>query len=549
MLINTYLRYLAFSGSMLFIFTALTAKAQFVPENPQHEIYPFLYRQAQKGNISLNDLIQPISRKEIAAHLRELQKSPDRLSPVELKELAFYKLEYSEFDSVARDSLTFFKKDQAGRLRFLSLKKDGFLLNGDPSLSLNNMTGTNKQVFRKGNGLNFWGHAGSRVSFYFSFQDYTESGNGIDSLRDFTSMPGVVKTQGLNPEKLSYSELKAGLAYTWKNGSVAVGKDQFIWGYGANGRPVFSDKAPTYPYIRLDYQPLKWLSFNYTHGSLQSGIIDSAKSYHKGNSVFGTTREVFTPKFIASHSLNFYPVKGLSLSLGESMVYSDKLQIAYLVPVMFFKAFDHYQSRYNINAGSNGQFFFQASSRDHISNTHFYATLFIDEIRLTKLFSRIESRNQIGYNLGVSVTDFILPYLTIGTEYTRINPFVYQNLIPTQNFSSNDYSLGDWMGNNADRWLAFVNYTPLARLKTGLMVQKIRKGGPGTLEQQYFQQPQPKFLFDKQKENLMLRLSVNYEIINNLQIKSALLITTEESIDLPSPAKTREFQLSVSFGL
>ena len=550
MLIKKYLRksFIYLSGILLIISFGGTVKAQAVPENPRHEIYAFLYRQAQKGNINLNDLIQPISRKEIATQLTELEKVADKLSDIERKELTFYQQEYAEFNAELKDTLTFFKKDQSNRWRFLSVKRGDFVLNGDPSLSLSTIIGTNKRVFSKGNGLKFWGHAGKHIGFYASFQDFTESGRGIDSIRAFTPTSGIVRTQGLNARKLNYGELKAGLSYSWQNGSISVGKDQFLWGYGVAGRPVFSDKAPTYPYIRLDYNPLKWLSFNYTHGWLQSGIVDSTRSYLKGNLVYGPTREVFTPKFMASHTLNFLPVKGLSLSIGESMVYSDNLQIGYLIPIMFFKAYDHYQSRYNINAGANGQFFFQASSRNHIKNTHLYVTLFMDEIRLAKVFSRSESRNQIGYNLGLSVTDFILPYLTIGAEYTRINPFVYNNLIPTQNFNSNGYSLGDWMGNNADRFTGFINYTPFARLKTGLAVQKVRKGGEGTIEQQYFQQPQPRFLFDKQKEDFQVQLTLNYEIINNLYLKSALHIAREDNVGLPSPLKSKEFQFSMSFG-
>ena len=550
MLIKNYLRksLIYFSGILLIISSVSKAKAQAVPENTRHEIYAFLYRQAQKGNIDLNDLIQPISRKEIANQLAELEKVTDKLSNIERDELGFYQREYAEFNAELKDTLTFFKKDQGNRWRFLSVKKGDFVLNGDPSLSLTTIIGINKRVLGIGNGLKFWGHAGKHIGFYASFQDFTESGRGIDSLRTLKPEPGIVRTQGLNARKLNYGELKVGLSYSWQNGSISVGKDQFLWGYGVAGRPVFSDKAPTYPYIRLDYNPLKWLSFNYSHGWLQSGIVDSTRSYLKGNQVYGSTREVFTPKFIASHTLNFLPVKGLSLSIGESVVYSDNLQIGYLIPIMFFKAYDHYQSRYNINAGANGQFFFQASSRNHIKNTHLYATFFMDEIRLSKLFSLAESRNQVGYNLGVSVTDFILPYLTIGAEYTRINPFVYNNIIPTQNFNSNNYSLGDWMGNNADRLTSFINYTPFARLKTGLLVQKVRKGGAGTIEQQYFQQPQPSFLFDKQKEDVLVQLTLNYEIVNNLYLKSAFRIGREENAGLPLLNKRKEFQFSMSFG-
>ena len=64
------------------------------------------------------------------------------------------------------------------------------------------------------------------------------------------------------------------------------------WGYTENGRMVLSNKAPTYPYIRLDYQPFKWLTFNYVHAFLNSNIIDSVRSYGTGTGagVYGDVR-------------------------------------------------------------------------------------------------------------------------------------------------------------------------------------------------------------------------------------------------------------------
>ena len=71
---------------------------------------------------------------------------------------------------------------------------------------------------------------------------------------------------------------------------------------------------------------------------------------------------------------------------------------------------------------------------------------FVDEIRIATIFNATKSRNQLGLTLGATVTDIGLPYLTLGAEYTRINPFVYRNLTPAQDYTSQDYSLGDWMG-------------------------------------------------------------------------------------------------------
>ena len=523
-----------------------SVQAQVVWENPKFEIYDFLSRQAQKGNIDLADFIQPISRKEIAKHLTTLSDSTQQLSLKEKKELDFYLREYSEFPVRDTGSVYFAEKDSSGRLRFLSAEKDGFVLRGEPVLTLETLQGIGTQVFKKGNGLQFWGHMGKSIGFQFYFQDFTESGEGVDKLKDFSSEQGIVRTNTVNPDRVSYSDIRGQMTYNWKNGTISVGKDNLLYGYGRGGRIILSDKAPSYPFIRFDYRPLKWMSFQYAHAWLQSGLIDSNKTYPTGNQVFSGKREFYIQKFMATHSLNFFPLKGLSLSVGESMIYSDKLNVAYLMPMMFFKAYDHYTSKHNITAGSNGQFYLQASSRNHIPNTHFYANMFIDEIRTSSLFDRSKSRNQLGYTLGVSFTD-LFSYLTLGYEYTRVNPFVYQNLIDAQSYRSQDYLLGDWIGNNADRSVIFAEYTPIPRLKALVQYQHIRKGSAGTIEQQYLAEPQPEFLFGLNRTQTETKLGLSYQFIHNVYVQSRVSMINDRFED--TNENTTLFNFGISIGM
>lgn len=544
---NNRFRYILLLLSLIILCT--TAQAQDVWENPTKEIYNFLYRQAQKGNIEIGDFIKPYSRKEIAIHLETLQQKEDQLSSTERKELKFYQKEYAEFSKNAVDETSLLKKDQFGRLRFISVRKDGFLLNGDPTLQLNVLKGTEKSIFGLSNGAQFWGHAGKNIAFQAGFTDNTESGDGLDSLRQYTAAPGIVRTSGTNSKSLNYSNFRGYITYSWKNGSIALGNDQLQYGYGVNGKIILSDKAPAYPFIKLEYQPLNWLKFMYSHAWLQSGIIDSAATYNKGNDIYGNTREQFIPKFMASHSLNFFPLKGLALSMGESVVYSDKLQAGYLFPLMFFKVYDQHASQYKIRNGSNSQFFFTASSRNHIRNTHLYATLFIDEIRMAEIFNPDKSRNQLGFNLGASITDFFIPYLTIGTEYTRINPFNYQNLIPAQNYTHQNYVLGDWMGANADRFLGYISYTPLPKLKTTVMVQNTRKGDPGNLFNQYFAEPQPKFLDDFRIRTTQYQVKLAYEWLNNIYFYGNILFQNERYATELTDRNYKELRFGINVGI
>ena len=131
----------------------------------------------------------------------------------------------------------------------------------------------------------------------------------------------------------------------------------------------------------------------------------------------------FIDKFIATHSLIITPVSGLDVSIGESIIYDEELEFVYLMPIMFFRLADHQLSRQLNAAGGNAQFFFGVSSKGQIKNTHLYGTLFIDEISLNGLFDPETQRYQLGFTLGVSVTDLPIENLTAKIEYTKNYPF------------------------------------------------------------------------------------------------------------------------------
>lgn len=502
------------------LFTS-TLKSQAVWENNTNEVYHFLYRMAQKGIIDFDDNIRPLSRIYLGSCLDSLSVKTSLLSKTELKELVFYQQEYT--DKLLNTQTTpsrFLKKDAYNRWRLLDINTDNFMLRVDPVLTAATIQGTNKNIQQYSSGVSAYGYAGKHWSYYFSYNDVNEKGTGLDTLRLFTPQSGIVTKIASNKKSHNYSELRGGITYSFKNGSISFAQDQLLWGYGDNGRIVLSNKSPAYPFIRFDYKPLRWLSFNYVHAWLNSSILDSARTYPTGitGGTFNAQREFFIPKFMAMHSIQVTPIKGLDISFGESMVYSDRLDVGYLIPVLFYKAYDNLVNNNNINAGSNGQLFAQISSRNHIPKTHLYGSMFIDEIRIASIFDKNKSRNQLGFTVGASTTDFMIPYLTMGVEYTRINPFVYRNLLPSQNYSNSNYTMGDWMGNNADRFIYTIRYTPIPKLKCLMRYQYIRKGGMGTLNQQYFQQPQPGFLFDLQTNQQEFELQVAYEWMNKLNL-------------------------------
>jgi hypothetical protein len=535
--------------TFLFILTfSIPSITQNVWENNNSEVHPFLFRMAQKGFIQYNDLIKPINRVHVVDALSILKLKDSLLSNIEKQELAFYLQEYNR---PTTEQISLFKKDQNKRWRTCAIVSNDFEFYIDPLLSINNFSGSGKNIKQLSNGFELWGTAGKNrnLGYQVYYRDYTETGTVNNNFREESATQGTILIGAKSDNKINYTDIRANINYSFKKGNISFGKDNLIWGYGENSNIVLSNKAPSYPYIRLDYKPLKWLNFNYTHAWLNSNIADSSLSYFTNSGrIDNDFRLVFVQKYLSTHSIEVEAMKGLNIAIGESIVYSDKMDPGFLIPINLFKFYDNNRSNYLIEAGSNGQYFLSLSSRNQIKNTHLYSTLFIDEIKVSSLFNKTESRNQLGFNLGASITDIFIPYLSLGAEYTRVNPFVYSNLIPAQTYTSYNYSLGDWMGNNFDRAIIFAKYTPIAKLKLVARYQKIRKGGAGTIYQQYAVQPQPSFLSDFIKTRSDLFLQARYEYINNIYLNGSLTLM-QTKLANGNVLKDNTYQLGISVGL
>lgn len=551
--------------TLSFVILTSFASAQAVVEHVNNSIYDYLYRNAQKGNIELNDMVRPLLRNQIAAYLQEIKTKvdadPKALNAIERKELDFYIAEFGlgVIEGVKNTGKEqFMKKDPRGRVRFLSMiqpdtaREQGignrdqgagnreqsniqaqnpklkthnsqpFQFNIAPVLQGSVQASEGSYNITRATGIQLWASLGKRWGFQAYYRDVFENGESIDFTRAFSPQPGIVKVTNPTTNSLNYADVRASVHYNWNSGALSIGKEQYVVGYGINGNLINSTKAPSFPYLRLQQNILKWLKFEYTHAVLSSGLVDTPNSYRVDNGgVFGGQRFKMIPKYYVNHSVLMRLTKGLHLQIGESVIYTDKIQPGYFLPLMFFKAWDQYISGNNLNAGANTQIFAQLSSRNQLKNTHFYTTLFIDEISPQVIFNSAKSRNQLGFNVGGSITDIPgLPYVTLNAEYTRINPFVYQNLLPAQFYDNNGYVMGDWMGSNSDRLIGEIKYTPVPRLRLSVRHEMIRKGGTNSIEQQYFAQPQPEFLNNLQfKQNLTTGRAV-YEWKQNLYFQA-----------------------------
>lgn len=536
----------------LFTFNQKT-NAQIVYEPLTNDVYSFLSRLSQKGILEFSDQIKPLPRKYILEKLNEAELSINKLTNLEKEELNYFKQDYylekSLNSSHLKKNITLLNRDPNGRLRLFSYSDNLFKINVSPNFGFQIGARNDETISHFWSGLSFYGYLTDQIGFSFGYRDNHESGKTVDAEKKFTPETGIIPISK-KENSIDYSEIYTSISFNWSWGNFTAGKDFLEWGYGESGKLVLSNKAPSFPFIRLDIYPVDWLRFNYIHAWLLSDVIDSSSTYSTFIPEF--KRIEFRKKFFASHTITITPLKGLDISLGESIIYPDRLEISYLMPLMFFRLADHYLSKQNNNAGGNSQFFLGVSSRDHLKNTHLYGTLFIDEITFDNLFNSQKQRNQLGFSLGSSVVDFPINNLTFTTEYTKIFPFTYSHFIPTETYENSSYVLGHWMGNNADLIYASINYRFSREFQMKIWTQYIRKGEAGTAEQQWnTEKPQPPFLFGLRNNYTYFGLNLKFEILHEFFAEGKFQTNTtktEISKNIFTKKTLNEFYLSIYYG-
>lgn len=548
--------------AILFVFLVqFSGITQVVYEPLNKDIYYFLERFSYKGLIQLDDLVKPLSRKYIAEKLVELRKNIDALTNIEKDELEFYEKDYYwEINFVNGNEtpkyLHYFEKDAAGRYNIFSFSDPIFKFNVKPLLGVQLNYVEKDKNFHTIMGLNAHGYLLNSIGFNFDIRSNNERGDGIDAEKIFTPETGVIPEVHDMGRDVGYNDVNTSLSVDWGWGNASIVKDYLEYGYAKFGNIVLSKKAPSFPQIRLQIKPTDWFNFYYFHAWLNSNVIDSVN-------VAAYKRGIYISKHFAWHALVVTPFKGFDVSIGESVVYSDKLEVVYLMPVMFYFFADEFVSnRVGKPGDANQQIFLSVSSKNHIKNTHLYGTLFVDEMTIGGINGSLlinptyggatsrRQRTQLGFTLGMSVADIPIDNLTLDFEYTRINPFVYGHHDPAQTYTSSSYLMGHWMGHNSDLVYADLKYTILRGLRAELWGAYLRKGSNSYAEQ--YGPVQPDFLFGLRNNYKYFGFNLKYEWLHDLKFETHYKLTSrsiEQDDGSFEDFSISEMSLLVSYGL
>jgi hypothetical protein len=505
---------------LIFQSACFTSFSQEINKNIAYtSIYDYLDELANIHAIELNSAVKPYSRKLICEKLKVAETKKELLTVRQQKDLAFFLKDYNK-EFYPANRTTFLWKDfianQAYQKRLdLFYYKDSLF-----TFTLNPILGYSYSTNKNGNAWHRWGGAeinatiGKHFGFYFNLRDNSFK-NLLISPNYLTQDPGANLKPGAKTQA-DFDDARGGLSYGWKWGSISLIKDNFAWGNNYNGANIFSGRVPSFAYLNYKLKPAKWLEYNYIHGSLISQILDSSRTYGMGSSL----RQDFIPKYVAANLLTIRPVKNLHISIGNSVVYADKyIQPVYLIPFMFYPSADHTYNGAGSNAvGENSQMFLDLSCRN-IPKTHLYGTLFVDEINISKIFKSNQQTNFLSFKAGVRFTNLI-KNTAFTFEYTRTNPWVYVHPISSITFASNNYNMGNYLGQNSDELYGGIKIKPARGLTLDAGFSWARKGQVLAYQQinGVNNNAGTPFMTNIQWQNKSLLLKAQYELVNDVFI-------------------------------
>lgn len=519
--------------------------AQTVYQPVNSDIYDLLERLYIKGVIDYHSEIKPIPRKEIASYLLKAISNEKNLSGIDKEEVKFYSEEYADEISLITSNLKlklprteFFASGQTGRFRLFNYRDSSFSFNLDPILGLEIGEQWGSAYHHRWNGLEFFGYYSDNWGYSLDFRDNLEQGDYIDDRKTNVPETGINISKNAD-NSIQYSVVNVQLNYAWSTGNFSFGKFAVNLGNGRAGQIINSSKAPTFPLIRIDFRPVEWLNFIYFHGFLKSDIPDS--STYRSTSVEGRESISDIPKFIASHLISFYIADDISLSIGESVIYSENVEPIYLIPVMFFRLADHYLSSTGSNTGDNAQLFADGCYRFSLINSKIYGSVFIDELSIERVMDG-DNLSSIGYTVGTEFSDLLIPNSGLVLEYTRIQPFVYTNSNDAQTYQSHQYQLGHWIGSNSDMLYLSYRQNIFRGLRVQLSGWYFRKGQTELPEEQY-QSPYPPTLYGARRTEKKINLEITWQPVHNLYLKGQY---NHSEISDEETTRTQEFMLGTN---
>lgn len=487
----------------VFVFVCVTPAQNIPLARDYYMVYDFVDELLSEGVIVSQTAVRPYSRAQVAHWLQEAAGKDSLLDKRQREELTFYMQDFAmELDTMP--DYHFYgleNKAQWRRLKKGEAACDFNLSLIEPSLHIMTKDKNFKFMLKPILGMDIYGSKKGMItkrwygaelqmdichhlSIWGSLRDNSWKGTGylneayypnvyaqIDGAK-LTKGPFLNNLPGVQYKEANYggdfSDSRGGISlYNWW-GSIGIQRESIRWGDAYHCSNIFSGRNPAVPMVTLQLTPCRWFQFDYFHAWLNSNVVDSTYFYDEAYKD-GVTRRHYRPhnKFMAANMFTFTPVKQLSFSFGNSIIYGERnVQAAYFIPIAFYKSLDHLLTKGMSTENQNSQVFASVSVRP-VDHLQLYGSFFVDEFKLARIKASNPQNNPISYLVGFNWTGWPVKGLSLKGEFMRSYIACYTHSIEVLNYTSNSYNMGHYMGDNAQSVFVELAYRPVR----GLLMQ------------------------------------------------------------------------------
>lgn len=477
----------------LCVFPHVVTWAQNIPVSLSYtKVYDFIDELIMDGVVTNQTAIRPYTRNQIADMLTQTQRADSLLSNRQQNELKFYLNEFALENDLMVDNFVQYTDRRTFSLSLADPQFSYKSLNNMFKMRIRPILGGDVMLSKKGAIIQRWWGAeiqmdiAKHLSIWGSLRDNSWNGNWLNTdyfPSDYARIngarihygasqqtPALSNIPGVQYKEATYggdfSDSKGGInLYSWW-GSIGIQRENIRWGDSYHSSNILSGRNPAVPMITLQLTPCKWFQFDYFHAWLVSNVLDSTFYYLENTTNGNASLKNYRPynKFMAANMFTFTPIKHLSISLGNSIVYAEQsLQVAYLIPIAFYKSLDHLLTKGVRTQNQNSQVFASISVRP-VNHLQLYGSFFLDEVKFSRFKLSEPENNPISYLVGFNWSGWPIDGLSLKGEFMRSYIACYTHSIDVLTWASNSYNMGHYMGDNAQSIYAELAYRPVRGL-------------------------------------------------------------------------------------
>jgi hypothetical protein len=455
-------------------FQILNAQNAFVPLNSNSEFLLQRYEiKSGKHRQGLFSDIRPYSQNQIPSLIRNYDSTSKPLSRTDLFNIEYIKEDNQtgKTTNIKSANKKFFSNFYRTPANFFQVNEPDFNLYVNPGLNLMAAYSNrnDKPLYTNTRSIEVRGNIADKVGFYafVSENQMRPPDHEFAYFEEWEAYPGAHLTKSFKTDGVDFFLSKGYITFSpVKPITIQFGQDRNFIGNGIQSL-LLSDFATDYLFLKINTRV--W-HINYMNLF--------AKLSDRYGSVTGiNTSRPYPAKYLALHYLSIDILKNLNLGFYESVIFHDNTGTGrgfdpyYLNPIIFYRSVEHQLGDADkMIVGLNlGYIPFR--------NVKLYGQFMLNEFRIADLRARNgHFANKYGFQTGIKYIDaFKISNLDAQAEYNRVRPYSYthyslSDTYPVNSFSHSNQPLAHPLGANFSEIIFKLDYQPLPRLTSGLIL-------------------------------------------------------------------------------